>query len=191
MRGNMLSKDIVDYILKDENSLLEPPEVNTSQLPPEFFAGHAAERLSDPRRLHDENESSEVKSRTIQSLVDEGIMGPLGNYKKDAPKNIAVRTHFLDSFRNPIGVNEKGLRHSNGNTIVSIIRPHKKHNTPQVQTVMLRGNHQKFGRGNGPGTMNVDHVIDASPQKLRTTNPSVAIRTVSYTHLTLPTTPYV
>ena len=153
----MFSDIMVNYILKDENALVEAPEVNTSQLPPEFFAGHASERLSDPLRVHDENENSEVKTRTIQGLVDAGIMGPLGNYTKDAPRHVAVRTHFLDSFRNPIGVNEKGERHSHGNTIVSIVRPHKRHRTPQVKTVMLRGNNQKFERGSGPGTMNVDH----------------------------------
>lgn len=172
----MFSDIMVNYILKDENALVEAPEVNTSQLPPEFFAGHASERLSDPLRVHDENENSEVKTRTIQGLVDAGIMGPLGNYIKNAPKHVAVRTHFLDSYRNPIGVNEKGLRHSHGNTIVSIVRPHKKHRTPQVQTVMLRGNNQKFERGSGVGTMNVDHVIDASPEKMKTNNPQVAIR---------------
>ena len=172
----MFSDIMVNYILKDENALVEAPEVNTSQLPPEFFAGHASERLSDPLRVHDENENSEVKTRTIQGLVDAGIMGPLGNYTKNAPKHVAVRTHFLDSYRNPIGVNEKGLRHSHGNTIVSIVRPHKKHRTPQVQTVMLRGNNQKFERGSGVGTMNVDHVIDASPEKMKTNNPQVAIR---------------
>lgn len=172
----MYSDIMVNYILKDENALVEAPEVNTSQLPPEFFAGHASERLSDPLRVHDENENSEVKTRTIQGLVDAGIMGPLGNYTKNAPKHVAVRTHFLDSYRNPIGVNEKGLRHSHGNTIVSIVRPHKKHRTPQVQTVMLRGNNQKFERGSGVGTMNVDHVIDASPEKMKTNNPQVAIR---------------
>jgi|TARA_R100000479_G_scaffold175340_2_gene126122 hypothetical protein len=172
----MFSDIMVNYILKDENALVEAPEVNTSQLPPEFFAGHASERLSDPLRVHDENENSEVKTRTIQGLVDAGIMGPLGNYIKNAPKHVAVRTHFLDSYRNPIGVNEKGLRHSHGNTIVSIVRPHKKHRTPQVQTVMLRGNNQKFERGSGVGTMNVEHVIDASPEKMKTNNPQVAIR---------------
>jgi hypothetical protein len=172
----MLSDIMVNYILKDENALVEAPEVNTSQLPPEFFAGHASERLSDPLRVHDENENSEVKTRTIQGLVNAGIMGPLGNYTKNAPRHVAVRTHFLDSFRNPIGVNEKGLRHSHGNTIVSIVRPHKRHRTPQVQTVMLRGNHQKFGRGSGPGTMDVDLAIDASPEKIKTNNPQVAIR---------------
>ena len=172
----MFSDIMINYILKDENTLVEAPEVNTSQLPPEFFAGHASERLSDPLRVHDENENSEVKTRTIQGLVDAGIMGPLGNYTKNAPKHVAVRTHFLDSYRNPIGVNEKGLRHSHGNTIVSIVRPHKKHRTPQVQTVMLRGNNQKFERGSGVGTMNVDHVIDASPEKMKTNNPQVAIR---------------
>ena len=103
-------------------------------------------------------------------------MGPLGNYTKNAPRHVAVRTHYLDSFRNPLGVNEKGLRHSNGNTIVSIIRPHKTHSTPQVKTVMLRGSQQKFGRGDGPGTMNVEHVIDATPEKIKTNNPQVAIR---------------
>tara|TARA_R100001163_G_scaffold58091_1_gene46277 strand:- start:505 stop:1392 length:888 start_codon:yes stop_codon:yes gene_type:complete len=172
----MFSDIMINYILKDENTLVEAPEVNTSQLPPEFFAGHASERLSDPLRVHDENENSEVKTRTIQGLVDAGIMGPLGNYTKNAPKHVAVRTHFLDSYRNPIGVNDKGQRHSTGNTIVSIVRPHKRHRTPQVQTVMLRGNNQKFERGSGVGTMNVDHVIDASPEKIKTNNPQVAIR---------------
>jgi len=172
----MFSDIMVNYILKDENALLEAPEVNTSRLPPEFFAGHASERLSDPLRIHDENENSEVRTRTIRGLVDAGIMGPLGNYTKNAPKHVAVRTHFLDSYRNPIGVNEKGLRHSHGNTIVSIVRPHKRYKTPQVQTVTLRGSQQKFGRGDGPDTMNVEHVIDATPEKIKTNNPQVAIR---------------
>ena len=102
-------------------------------LPDGFFSEHAHERLTDRRRTVDENESQQVQRR-ISEIVRQHT-DSTGMYKKDSPRDFAIRTHIFDDHRQP----DETLSMSNGDSIVGIVRPNSRNsNYPSLHTVMLR-----------------------------------------------------
>lgn len=108
-------------------------QMELGALPDGFFTQHAHERLTDRRRTVDENESQEVQQR-ISQIVRQHT-DSTGMYKKDSPRDFAIRTHIFDDHRQP----DETLSMSNGDSIVGIVRPNPKNrNFPSLHTVMLR-----------------------------------------------------
>ena len=108
-------------------------QMELGALPDGFFSQHAHERLTDRRRTVDESESQQVQQR-ISEIVRQHT-DSTGMYKKDSPRDFAIRTHIFDDHRQP----DETLSMSNGDSIVGIVRPNPKNrNFPSLHTVMLR-----------------------------------------------------
>ena len=108
-------------------------QMELGALPDGFFSEHAHERLTDRRRTVDENESQQVQQR-ISQIVRQHT-DSTGMYRRDSPREFAVRTHIFDDHRQP----DETLSMSNGDSIVGIVRPNPKNrNFPSLHTVMLR-----------------------------------------------------
>ncbi len=136
----------------------ENPEISTiNPLSPGFFAGHAHERLTDRERTVDDNEEQEVRSRITEAM--QPYIDSMGNYKMDAPKHIAIRTHILNGHRQP----DESYAKSNGDSIVGIVRPHPKNKLkPRLETSMLR--RTEFSNAPQPfkaDALRVDKVVNA------------------------------
>ena len=136
----------------------ENPEISTiNPLSPGFFAGHAHERLTDRERTVDENEEREVRSRITEAM--QPYIDSRGNYKMNAPKHIAIRTHILSGHRQP----DESYSKSNGDSIVGIVRPHPKNKLkPRLETSMLR--RTEFSHAPQPfkpAALRVDKVVNA------------------------------
>lgn len=121
-------------------------------LPEDFWSDHFHERVTDRNRTANEKEEEEVKARVTEAILP--FLDAMGNYRPGAPKNIAVRSHILGEHRSHSPASE-------GDSIVSIIRPHKMTGKPELNTVMLRNSElsntpQPFR----PEAMRVDKVIN-------------------------------